>query len=166
MIVFSATIPTWIKTNLRKYLSTENCSFVNLIDRNEIQTAQNIQHFMLKIQNGSPIDQMILSLFEKYSPDLNRSQLMIFCQTKKQCDQLIRSNQLNSYPTAVLHSDISQYKREQILHVNLIEFSSSFSFLFLIEFSSRKYSILNHNRSISTRFRYSTSRFSSPHIST
>ena len=118
LIVFSATIPDWLKKSVSKYMSKDNFSFHNLIGESGEKTAVNVQHFAVRCpskENGRK-DRLILDLFEKHSRDLNSSQMIIFCQTKSECDQLAQSNQIHSYPTAVLHGNLSQRKREEVIH--------------------------------------------------
>lgn len=117
MIVFSATIPSWLKKSVSRYMSKENFAFINLIDQSQKKTAINIEHFSVKINEKVQLDRLILSLFEEHATTLEQSQMIIFCQTKAECDRLIQSNQINSYPSAVLHGDLSQNRREQVLKV-------------------------------------------------
>ena len=131
MIVFSATIPSWLKKSVSRYMSKENFSYINLIDHSQKKTAINIEHFSVKINESVRLDRLILSLFEEHSMNLDRSQMIIFCQTKAECNRLIQSNQINSYPSAVLHGDLSQNRREQVLKVKSFNYPTSPSFVLL-----------------------------------
>ncbi len=67
-----------------------------------------------------------LEILGNDSKDINQSQGIVFCQTKRECDQLARSNEMNSVSTDVLHGDLLQRKREQVLQVR--QKMSSFCF--------------------------------------
>lgn len=77
----------------------------------------NVQHFAIRCPSteNERKDRLILDLFEKHSRDRKSSQMIIFCQTKSECDQLAQSNQINSYPTGVLHGNLSQRRREEVI---------------------------------------------------
>ncbi len=52
---------------------------------------------------------------EKYPKDIHQSQVIVFCQTKRECDQLVKSNEMNSISADVLYGDLSERRREQVL---------------------------------------------------
>ena len=168
MIVFSATIPAWLKKSVSRYMNRENFAFHNLIGDSKEKTAVNVEHFALKCpRNSVRKEEVILNLFERYARDLQQSQLIIFCQTKHECDQLAQSNQINSYPTAVLHGNLSQFKREQVLQVSLsLLFLSLLSFISSVELSSRNRSFPDHYGYLCARFGHSSSRSGHSHFST
>lgn len=121
MIVFSATIPQWLKKSLCRYMSPTNQSFINLIGHEQEKTAINVEHLALKFNDLSQRPNVVLKLLEKYSGnDFDQSQAIVFCQTKQECDQLARSNQINSISADVLHGNLSQSKREFVLSVRKI----------------------------------------------
>jgi superfamily II DNA/RNA helicase len=124
MIVFSATIPLWLKKSVSRYMSETNKSFINLIGDSQEKTAINVQHLSFKLNNLEKRPEIVLKLLEKYSKDIHQSQAIIFCQTKHECDFLARSNQMNSISSDVLHGNLSQRKREQVLALFFKGFSS------------------------------------------
>jgi superfamily II DNA/RNA helicase len=73
-----------------------------------------------------------LKLLENYSKDIDQSQAIVFCQTKQECDLLARTNEMNSISSDVLHGNLSQRKREQVLEVkeNMFFFFIQYLFLF------------------------------------
>jgi superfamily II DNA/RNA helicase len=156
MIVFSATIPLWLRKSVSRYMSPTNKSFINLIGDSQEKTARNVQHLAFKLNNLNQRAEIVLKLLDKYSKDINQSQAIVFCQTKQECDYLARSNEMSSISSDVLHGNLSQRRREQVLDVRSFCFCFLLSFFFE-EFSSRKYSCINNNRCISTWFGYSTS---------
>ncbi len=117
MIVFSATIPLWLKKSVSRYMSEENKSFINLIGDSQEKTAKNVQHLALKLNQLEKRPEIILKLLKKYSNNINHSQAIVFCQTKHECDFLARSNQMSSISSDVLHGNLSQRKRELVLEV-------------------------------------------------
>ena len=119
MIVFSATIPLWLKKSVARYMSPTNKSFINLIGDEQQKTAMNVQHLSYRLNNLSERPATVLKLLEKYSKDIRQSQAIIFCQTKRECDQLAQSDAMNSISADVLHGDLSQRRREQVLQVKL-----------------------------------------------
>jgi superfamily II DNA/RNA helicase len=133
MIVFSATIPLWLKKSVSRYMSSGKKSFINLIEESQEKTAMNVQHFSMKLNNQRKRAQIILELLQKYS-DQNQSQVIVFCQTKHECDLLAQSDEMNSISSDVLHGNLSQRKREQVLTVTspYFLFSSFFSNLFIL----------------------------------
>ncbi|CAF2866296.1 unnamed protein product [Rotaria sp. Silwood2] len=96
MIVFSATISYWLKKSLSRYMSQTNKSFINLIGDSQQKTAINVQHLSFKLNNIDKRAEIVLSLFEKYSNNINKSQSIVFCQTKQECDLLAKSNEIYS----------------------------------------------------------------------
>jgi superfamily II DNA/RNA helicase len=117
MIVFSATIPPWLKKSVSRYMSPTNTSFINLIGDSQEKTAVNVEHLSFKLNNLSKRPQIVLKLLENCSRDINQSQAIVFCQTKHECDSLARSNEMSSISSDVLHGNLSQRKREQVLQV-------------------------------------------------
>ena len=79
----------------------------------------NVQHFAFKLNNLSQRPEIVLQLLEEYSKDIHQSRAIVFCQTKRECDELARSNEMSSIPADVLHGDLSQRRREQVLQVIL-----------------------------------------------
>ncbi|UJR11701.1 hypothetical protein I4U23_015882 [Adineta vaga] len=115
MIVFSATIPLWLKKSVARYMSPTNKSFINLIGDEQEQTAMNVQHLSYRSNDLSKRPEIVLRLLEEYSKDIQQSQAIVFCQTKRECDQLARSNEMSSISSDVLHGDLSQRRRELVL---------------------------------------------------
>jgi len=132
MIVFSATIPPWLKKSVSRYMSPINTSFINLIGDSQEKTAMNVEHLSFKLNNLSKRPQIVLKLLENCSRDINQSQAIVFCQTKHECDSLARSNEMRSISSDVLHGNLSQRKREQVLQVKQNPQKKSFSLFLLI----------------------------------
>jgi superfamily II DNA/RNA helicase len=158
MIVFSATIPPWLKKSVSRYMSPTNTSFINLIGDSQEKTAMNVEHLSFKLNNLSKRPEIVLKLLENCSRDINQSQAIVFCQTKHECDSLARSNQMSSISSDVLHGNLSQRRREQVLQVKETKRNVFLYFCrFFKEFSSRSNSCINNNRCFSTWSGYSAS---------
>jgi ATP-independent RNA helicase DbpA len=56
-------------------------------------------------------DTALLALFEHYQPQ----NAMVFCNTKKQCDDVARFLQAHDIEAAALHGDLEQRQRDQVL---------------------------------------------------
>ena len=162
MIVFSATIPSWLKTSVSRYMSSEKISFINLIEDSQEKTAKNVEHLCVKLNDVRQRAPLVLSLFEKYSSE---GQAIVFCQTKHECDLLVRSNQINSYPSAVLHGDLSQNKREQVLKVHNFALSLARLSSLLSGVSTRRHPSLDHHGHFGTRLGHSSDRPGYSHLS-
>ncbi|CAF3042213.1 unnamed protein product, partial [Rotaria sp. Silwood2] len=115
MIVFSATIPFWLKENLSHYMSKTNSCFINLIEDNKEKTANNVEHLSFKLNNIEKRSEIVLKLFKTYSKNFHSSQAIVFCQTKQEYDLLAKSNEMISISSDILHGNLSQRKREQVL---------------------------------------------------
>jgi superfamily II DNA/RNA helicase len=120
MIVFSATIPPWLKKSVARYMSPTNKSFINLIGDQQEKTAANVQHLAFRLNDLFRRPEVVLNLLERYSRDIHQSQAIVFCQTKHECDQLARSQQMSSISADVLHGNLSQRKREFVLQVKTV----------------------------------------------
>jgi superfamily II DNA/RNA helicase len=133
MIVFSATIPLWLKKSVSRYMSETNKSFINLIGDSQEKTAVNVEHLAFQLNNLSQRSEIVLKLLENYSKDIDQSQAIVFCQTKQECDLLARTNEMNSISSDVLHGNLSQRKREQVLEVKKTFFFRSIFVCFFLK---------------------------------
>jgi len=111
--VFSATIPPWVRQATAKYMPG-GVEFFDLIQDQEQKTAANVEH--LAIQSNSFYDRanLIQSLLKQYSTGTD-GRAIIFCETKRECDQLSNAKEMQHMTCEVLHGDISQAKREMVL---------------------------------------------------
>ncbi|CAF4617260.1 unnamed protein product, partial [Rotaria sp. Silwood2] len=71
-------------------------------DYSQQKPAINVQHLSFKLNNIDKRAEIVLSLFEKYSNNINKSQSIVFCQTKQECDLLAKSNEIYSISLDVL----------------------------------------------------------------
>lgn len=109
-LFFSATCPPWVKKTAAKYISPKY-KFIDLIGDSRLKTATTVEH--LAIQCGyHERASTIGAVLQVYSGKHGRS--MIFCQTKKDADELCTSSDIQ-VESHVLHGDVPQDKRELVL---------------------------------------------------
>lgn len=111
-LFFSATCPSWVKRTARKYIS-EEFKFVDLIGDSTVKTATTVEHLAIQCSYHDRAS-TIGSVLQVYSGKHGRA--MIFCQTKKDADELACSSEIKQ-ESHVLHGDVPQDKRELVLQV-------------------------------------------------
>ena len=108
-LFFSATCPE-IKKLARKYIN-QDYTFIDLIGDSKLKTAVTVEH--LAIQSSYQDRASIIgNVLQVYSGKYGRT--MIFCQTKKDADELACSTEIKQ-ESHVMHGDIPQDKRELVL---------------------------------------------------
>lgn len=85
--------------------------FVDLINSTETQTSTSLTHYAVSAYSHH-------AKFDKLAPLLKEfmttgGKAVIFTETKRQADQIVRSNL--PYPVCALHSDVPQIKRDRLL---------------------------------------------------
>lgn len=111
-LFFSATCPPWVKRTARKYISDE-FKFVDLIGDSKVKTATTVEHLAIQCSYQDRAS-TIGSVLQVYSGKHGRA--MIFCQTKKDADELACSSDIKQ-ESHVMHGDVPQDKRELVLQV-------------------------------------------------
>ena len=111
-LFFSATCPPWVKRTAQKYVSDE-FKFVDLIGDSRLKTATTVEHLAIQCSYQDRAS-TIGSVLQVYSGKHGRA--MIFCQTKKDADELACSSDIKQ-ESHVLHGDVPQDKRELVLQV-------------------------------------------------
>jgi len=110
MLLFSATVPKWIKQVARKYMDP-SYSFVDLIGDDNQQTAKGITHLALKVDKR----EMASTLGDVVQVHAGRhGRTIIFTQTKAEANELVLGNTIKQECLA-LHGDIPQEQRERTL---------------------------------------------------
>lgn len=109
-LFFSATCPPWVKKTAAKYINKEY-KFIDLIGSSKLKTATTVEHLALQCGYHERAG-TIGSILNVYSGKNGRS--MIFCQTKKDADELACSNDIQQ-ESHVMHGDVPQDKREMVL---------------------------------------------------
>lgn len=115
-LFFSATCPSWVKRIAQKYMNND-FKFIDLIGDSKLKTATTVEHLAIQCSYQDRAS-TIGSVLQVYSGKHGRA--MIFCQTKKDADELACSSEIKQ-ESHVLHGDVPQDKRELVLQVrNLI----------------------------------------------
>ncbi|CAH8664923.1 unnamed protein product [Dicrocoelium dendriticum] len=110
-LLFSATMPPWVSTIARDYLS-ENAFRLSLVGEQENKTALNVTHLALPC-NYSDRATTLSDVIRLYC-NRKTSRCIVFCERKKEADELAAHAALGA-DCHVFHGDISQDQREQIL---------------------------------------------------
>ncbi|CAD8049607.1 unnamed protein product [Paramecium primaurelia] len=106
MLLFSATIPGWVKELSQKYMES-NTKHINLINRNESQTSTTVKHYALQCARNQ-LSGAIGDVVSVYGG--RHARTIIFCETKRECNEIILHSKLPA-ETQPLHGDIPQQQR-------------------------------------------------------
>ena len=104
-LFFSATCPPWVKRTAQKYIS-DDFKFIDLIGDSKLKTATTVEHLAIQCSYHDRAS-TIGSVLQVYSGKHGRA--MIFCQTKKDADELACSTEIKQ-ESHVLHGDVPQVK--------------------------------------------------------
>nr|CAH8873404.1 unnamed protein product [Trichobilharzia regenti] len=110
-LLFSATMPTWVSSIASKYLS-DDVFQLSLINEQEAKTSTNVTHLALLCPYESRAS--TLSDVIKVYCKSRDSRCIVFCERKKDADELAASEAMPS-DCHVLHGDVPQDKRELVL---------------------------------------------------
>lgn len=111
-IVFSATMPAWVYKTTKKYMSKDFLT-VDLVQGNTQRTSANVEHLAVSCAYHERAT-VINSLVQIYSSSSLDGRSIVFCETKKEADELSVSHDIKA-EAHVLHGDIPQDKRELVL---------------------------------------------------
>ncbi|KAK9678330.1 hypothetical protein RND81_11G204200 [Saponaria officinalis] len=108
-MLFSATMPTWIKKLSRKYL--DNPLTIDLVGEHEEKLAEGIKLYAISTTAASKRTMLsdVISVYAK------GGKTIVFTQTKRDADEVSLALS-NSIPSEALHGDISQHQRERTLN--------------------------------------------------
>ena len=112
-LFFSATCPPWVKRTAQKYIS-DDFKFIDLIGDSKLKTATTVEHLAIQCSYQDRAS-TIGTVLQVYSGKHGRA--MIFCQTKKDADELACSSEIKQ-ESHVMHGDVPQDKRELVLQVS------------------------------------------------
>ncbi|XP_066359253.1 DEAD-box ATP-dependent RNA helicase 9-like [Miscanthus floridulus] len=107
-LMFSATMPTWIRKLTQKYLN--NPVTVDLVGENDQKLAEGISLLSVSSENR----QKPAVLGELIKEHAKGGKCIVFTQTKRDADRLSH-NMSRSFQCEALHGDISQSQRERTL---------------------------------------------------
>ncbi|KAH7492573.1 hypothetical protein KRP22_001877 [Phytophthora ramorum] len=106
-LLFSATIPKWVKDVADKYMAKDR-EFVNLVKDSDDQASTDVQHIAIPCHwQGRPT--LLANLLGVYAKKDSRT--IIFAETKKDCNELAVHPEIKT-DCQVLHGDIAQEQRE------------------------------------------------------
>lgn len=111
-VVFSATMPDWVHKTTRKYM-TKDFVTVDLVQGNTQRTSANVEHLAVSCAYHERAV-VINGLVQVYSSTTLDGRAIVFCETKKEADELSVSHDIKA-EAHVLHGDIPQDKRELVL---------------------------------------------------
>lgn len=104
-LLFSATYPASIKRLSQSILNDPITVIVESEHTNSV-----IEQFFYPTNNYARND-TLLALFEHYQPDTT----LVFCHTKKQCDEVAHFLQSHQIEALAIHGDLEQRERDQVL---------------------------------------------------
>ena len=109
ILLFSATIPDWVKEISEKYQEPK-CTFIDLIGDTQLSVPKTIKHFKYPIYNFNETKEVIKKICKRFSSSSGRT--IIFCETKKDVKDLYE--ELKEEKCKMLHGDVKQFERERI----------------------------------------------------
>jgi Superfamily II DNA and RNA helicases len=107
VLMLSATMPKGIKKLATNYMKSD---YQHILIESTSKTADNITQFYYLVNEKSRLEALCRVLDLK---DSKRS--IIFCQTKKECDELLDALAIKKYNVEVMHGDIIQEMRIKTL---------------------------------------------------
>jgi ATP-dependent RNA helicase DeaD len=105
--LFSATMPPAIVAITHRY--QKNPEMIKVV-RQQL-TVPSIEQFYYEVPYGGKLDAMCC-LLESHNP----KRTMVFCNTKRQVDELVSELQLRGYLVSGLHGDMRQMSRTQVMN--------------------------------------------------
>lgn len=107
VLMLSATMPKQIKNLAKNYMKDD---FEHIIIKSDTKVNKNIKQFYYLTNEKSRIEVLCRILDIK-----NTKRTIIFCQTKKECDELLTDLSIRGYTAEAMHGDISQDMRIKTL---------------------------------------------------
>merc|ERR1712136_648383 len=114
-LLFSATVPSWVRNIANKYLEVDNLKEIDLVGDQDNQTSSTVDHLAVRcVSSARP--GIIDVLLRKYGGVAGRKETraMVFCQTKAECAELSTSPLL-TFPRQMLSGDVPQDQRERVM---------------------------------------------------
>jgi len=114
-LLFSATVPSWVRNIANKYLEASNLEEVDLVGEAGNQTSTTVDHLAVRCVPAARAG-IIDVLLRKYGGVAGRKEAraMVFCQTKAECSDLATSPLL-TFPRQMLSGDVPQEGRERVM---------------------------------------------------
>jgi len=102
-LLFSATIPEWVKDVARKYLNKEY-SFIDLCKDLTNKTSHTVNHIAINVPSSQRISTLV-DVLQCYQG--MHGKCIVFCQTKADANSVILNDKVKNM-VEVLHGDIAQ----------------------------------------------------------
>jgi len=109
-ILFSATIPHWVKGVVNKFMN-RNTETIDLVKDLSNKTSKTIKHLAIQC----PYHNRMSALADILIVYGGNGQTIVFTQTKADCNSLLLSEKMAKKQIEVLHGDIPQNQREVTL---------------------------------------------------
>ena len=108
-LLFSATIPDWVKQTIGKYMKPDRIT-VDLIGNSKMKASDSVKHLSIpsRWQNRAEILGDILTVYGKGS----QGRTIIFVETKGEANELAMNEKLALLGVQTIHGDIVQKQRE------------------------------------------------------
>jgi len=106
-LLFSATMPSWVRQMASKYLQATNQGYVDLVGDSKMKASTSVRHLLLPCL-WTQVTSLVTDLVKCYGC---QGRSIVFCDTKKDVDELAQAL-TGARP---LHGDIAQASREQTL---------------------------------------------------
>ncbi|MFI3308038.1 MAG: DEAD/DEAH box helicase [Mycoplasmatota bacterium] len=107
ILMFSATMPKSIKSLARNYMSEK---YEHIVVKSDTKTSDNVLEQYTLVNEKYRLE--ILCRILDYR---NFAKTIIFCHTKKECDELVTELQAKNYSIETMHGDIAQSMRMKTL---------------------------------------------------
>ena len=105
-LLFSATMPKPILDITKKY--QKNAVTVKVVKKE--LTVPKIEQYYYEVRPNTKLE-VLCRLLDMYDPKLS----LVFCNTKKQVDELVSALQLRGYFAEALHGDLKQVQRDRVM---------------------------------------------------
>lgn len=102
MMVFSATYPQKLESDLKKYISADE-----KIKLGDVDTSKNVKHYAID-RKHVPLNEATLAFINQYKPYF----LLIFCSKKDDVNSLHRYLVNHDVKAGIIHGDLSQRERK------------------------------------------------------
>ena len=107
VLMLSATMPKQIETLATKYMKKD---YKHIEIKSDSKTAKNVKQYYYLINAKTRIEVLCRILDIK-----NSKRTIIFCQTKRECDELLMDLSVRGYNAEAMHGDITQSMRIKTL---------------------------------------------------
>ncbi|CAM9480566.1 unnamed protein product [Hapterophycus canaliculatus] len=106
VLLFSATVPSWVRSIANKY--TANPLTVDAVGKNVNKLATTVKHLSIEVsaRHRASMLEDIITYYGK------GSHAIVFTNSKAECDELADGQTFNTLTSQVLHGDISQHQRD------------------------------------------------------